>query len=64
MKVNEIKKELQNFIDSDLNAILFNGAWGIGKTYNTKEFLADKKFMKEKNYKYLYVSLFGKKKFR
>lgn len=61
MKVNEIKKELQNLIDSDLNAILFNGAWGIGKTYNTKEFLADKKFMKEKNYKYLYVSLFGKK---
>lgn len=61
MKVNEIKSELQEFVKGDLNAILFNGAWGIGKTYNVKQFLSDKKFRKKNKFKYHYISLFGKK---
>ena len=62
MKVNEIYNELDNFLNSDLSAILFDGDWGIGKTYQAKLFLNDKKIKKKhKKWKFYYISLFGKK---
>lgn len=61
MEVKEIVNVMKNFIKDEDRAILFTGTWGIGKTYHIFKFLEDKKFGKDNNYTYLYITLFGKK---
>lgn len=52
MKIDELKKRLEDEFPKIYNPILINGKWGIGKTYFIK-----KEFLKYKNP--IYISLFG-----
>ena len=61
MKTANIKKVIDRLLKSDERAILINGVWGIGKTYEIKEYIKEKKEdIKNKKIKIAYSSLFGK----
>lgn len=47
MKTSNIEFIIENFITSNATAIVFDGNWGIGKTYAIETFLTDKKCRKE-----------------
>jgi len=56
MRSNDISNVIDKFIlDERLHAILIDGPWGSGKTYQIKNFLSKK----HKDEKMFYVSLFG-----
>ena len=56
MRSNDISKVIDKFVlDERLHAILIDGPWGSGKTYQIKNFLSNK----HKDEKFFYVSLFG-----
>ena len=63
MRASHIEFIIENFITSNATAIVFDGNWGIGKTYAIETFLTDKKCRKEiyDNCHFHYVSLFGYK---
>lgn len=52
MNTNKISEILNSFIGDDSKAILFDGPWGCGKTYQIKEFIKNNKNI-------YYLSLFG-----
>lgn len=56
MKANEIEEPLKRFFtkENPYKCILINGVWGIGKTYEVKKVIDDRKDI-------LYTSLFGLK---
>ena len=61
MKTSDIGPIIDNFIESNANAIMFNGNWGIGKTYAVQQLLMEDRYKKE-IYDYCnihYTSLFG-----
>lgn len=58
MKVTEIEKILNNFIHNNQKSILIDGNWGVGKTYQINKFI--KNHPNSKNFKFIYISLFGK----
>ena len=61
MRTENIKNVANRLIESDEKAILISGPWGIGKTYEIKEFIKSKKEdTKSKKIKIAYSSLFGK----
>ena len=43
MRTENIKNVANRLIESDEKAILISGPWGIGKTYEIKEFIKSKK---------------------
>lgn len=56
MRSNDIANVIDKFVlDERLHAILIDGPWGSGKTYQIKNFLSKK----QKDDKFFYVSLFG-----
>lgn len=59
MNIQNLKEVFQKFSSDNNRAILIDGPWGIGKTYNILQFLKDAKKTKSKQ-KIAYVSLFGK----
>ena len=62
MKTANITNVINNLIDSNMNAILISGAWGIGKTYAVKQYIKEKEeSINKKELKIAYTSLFGKK---
>ena len=61
MKTSDIGTIVDKFIDSNATAIMFNGNWGIGKTYAIQQLLLEDRYKKE-IYDYCnihYISLFG-----
>lgn len=61
MKTRNIKNVINRLLNSEENAILISGTWGIGKTYEIKEFIkSKKKDVESKKIKIAYSSLFGK----
>lgn len=61
MKVNNISKVINRLLDTNLQAILISGVWGIGKTYTVKQFMKEQKQgSKKKKVRIGYSSLFGK----
>lgn len=63
MKTSHIEFIIENFITSNATAIVFDGNWGIGKTFAIEAFLTDTKCRKEiyDNCNFHYISLFGYK---
>ena len=59
MNIQNLKVVFQKFSIDNNRAILIDGPWGIGKTYNILQFLKDTKKSKSKQ-KIIYASLFGK----
>lgn len=61
MEVRNIKNVVDRLITSNETAILISGSWGIGKTYEIKEYIKSKsQDIKDKKLKIAYSSLFGK----
>lgn len=61
MKSENIKNVVDRLIKSNEKAILISGSWGIGKTYEIKQYIKSKeKDIKDKKLKIAYSSLFGK----
>ena len=61
MKTSDIGAIIDKFIESNATAIMFNGNWGIGKTYAVQQLLSEDRYKKE-IYDYCnihYISLFG-----
>ncbi len=61
MKTSDIGTIIDKFIESNLSAIIFDGNWGIGKTYAIDKLLTEERHTKE-IYDYCnlhYISLFG-----
>lgn len=52
MDCNKLSEILNSFVNDDSKAILFDGPWGCGKTYQIKEFIKNNKNI-------CYLSLFG-----
>lgn len=61
MNNEQIKKYLLKYFESDITkrAIMLNAAWGCGKTHFIKEEFLPLFAKTNKNYKFVYVSLFG-----
>lgn len=61
MEAKNIKNVINRLITSNETAILISGPWGIGKTYEIKEYIKSKaQDVKDKKLKIAYSSLFGK----
>lgn len=61
MEAKNIKNVINRLIASNETAILISGPWGIGKTYEIKEYIKSKaQDVKDKKLKIAYSSLFGK----
>ena len=60
MNVENLCKVFENFKDDNNRAILVDGPWGVGKTYQILKFLKKDASKKSKKTKIVYVSLFGK----
>ena len=61
MEAKNIKNVINRLITSNENAIMISGPWGIGKTYEIKEYIKSKsQDVKAKKLKIAYSSLFGK----
>lgn len=61
MEAKNIKNVINRLITSNETAILISGPWGIGKTYEIKEYIKTKaQDVKDKKLKIAYSSLFGK----
>ena len=61
MKTSDISIIIDKFIESNSSAIIFDGNWGIGKTYAIDRLLNEERHTKE-IYDYCnlhYISLFG-----
>lgn len=61
MKASDIGNIIDNFLESTSSAIIFDGNWGIGKTYAIEKLLNEDRYKKE-IYDYCkihYISLFG-----
>lgn len=48
MKTSDIGTIVDKFIDSNATAIMFNGNWGIGKTYAIQQLLLEDRYKKER----------------
>ena len=61
MEAKNIKNVINRLITSNETAILISGPWGIGRTYEIKEYIKSKaQDVKDKKLKIAYSSLFGK----
>lgn len=61
MKTENIYNVIDNLLNSDMQAILISGTWGIGKTYAVKKYIDSKhEDIRNKKIKIAYSSLFGK----
>ena len=60
MNVENLCKVFQNFKEDKNRAILVDGPWGVGKTYQILQFLKEDSLKKKKKNKIIYVTLFGK----
>ena len=60
MNVENLCKVFENFKNDNNRAILVDGPWGVGKTYQILKFLKKDASKKSKKTKIVYVSLFGK----
>ena len=61
MKTSDISAIIEKFIESNSSAIIFDGNWGIGKTYAIEKLLNEERYTRE-IYDYCnihYISLFG-----
>ena len=59
MRANKIVSVLNSLLESNKRAIIIDGPWGVGKTFQVRNFIEQNK---NKNiYKIVYLSLFGKK---
>ena len=47
MKTSDIGAVIDKFIESNATAIMFNGNWGIGKTYAVQQLLSEDRYKKE-----------------
>ena len=61
MKTSDIGQIIDKFIASNATAIMFDGNWGIGKTYAIEKLLLEDRHTKKiyDNCKMHYISLFG-----
>lgn len=59
METRDICKMLDSLLNTSKKSILIDGAWGVGKTFQVKEFI--KSHNEDKKIKIIYLSLFGKK---
>ena len=59
MNVENLCKVFENFKEDKNRAILVDGPWGVGKTYQILQFLKNDSPKKKKQNKIIYVTLFG-----
>ena len=60
MNVENLCKVFENFKEDKNRAILVDGPWGVGKTYQILQFLKKDSSNKKNESKIIYVTLFGK----
>lgn len=60
MNVQNLCQVFENFKKDKNRAILVDGPWGVGKTYQILQFLKNDSSKKKKRNKIIYVTLFGK----
>jgi chromosomal replication initiation ATPase DnaA len=60
MKPESIPEILKKFEDNTDRAIMIDGRWGIGKTYQLLAHISGQSRKEKRKKKYVYVSMFGK----